>query len=175
MVKLLFSSLVSFQGVAPQSSCKRKWTHLDNSINQLKPENNWTPPCSIQRKRSNLRHKLQDMNVIGKYFNLKEMLSQTVTPTSAPSGAGRTPFTYFLLPGRWECQSLSLTLALSSATLTHSNQYDIEAHLGVVCPGPPQNQEVCSLLLHTFTIQLSRKWWVTVCLVSSWEAILQHH
>lgn len=173
-----------FQEVAPQSSCKRKWTHSDNSINQPKPENNWTPPCSTQRRRSNPRHKLQDVNVPGKYFNLKEMRSQWHLPGHLPGQRGHLSF-ISCFQGDGSVKSLSLTLTLSSATLIHNYQYDTEAHLGVVCLGLHKTRKcaVYSFILLIFNYLETKEWLCVWCpflrvrsaASSGWNSIWMHN
>lgn len=90
--------------------------------------------------------------MIGKYFNLKKKCSTDSDIASAPSRASEgTPFTYFPAREMGRVSKSLSALALSSATLTHSNQYDIG---GTSWGGLPwastKNQEVCSLLLPSF-------------------------
>ena len=67
--------------------------------------------------------------MIGKYFNLKEMLLQTVTPARAPSRAGRTLSLISCFQGTKEGQSALLVLAVPQVPTFNSRQNTKVAYL----------------------------------------------
>lgn len=87
--------------------------------------------------------------------------------------------------GNGSVKSLSLTLTLSSATLIHSNQYDTEAHLGVVCLGLHKTRKcaVFSFILLVFNYLETKEWLCVWCPLlrgcsaasSGWNSIWMHN